>query len=234
MSMTCLLALLLCPVPGEGGDTMSESRQPGWPDSGAIEIGQEITLPEPERAGTESLEALLVHRRSVRDFDRRELTLAQAGQLLWAAQGVTEPKEGLRTAPSAGALYPLELYVVTPRGLFHYRSGPHALVLTATGDRRSALSAAALGQESVAEAPAVFVLGAVISRTAGKYGERSRRYVHIEVGHAAQNLLLQAGALGLAAVPVGAFHDQAIARVLALPADVEPLYLLPVGYARQP
>jgi SagB-type dehydrogenase family enzyme len=193
-----------------------------------------LGLPTPVTDGQMSVEAALTQRRSVRAFETRPLTVTELGQLLWAAQGITDER-GYRAAPSAGALYPLELYVATAGGLFHYEPGRHALTLTGEGDARPALYQAALRQEPVAQAPAVFVIAAVYERTAIKYGsERTPRYVHLEAGHAAQNLLLQAAALGLGAVPIGAFDDAGIQRAMGLPAEVEPLYLIPVGPVRQP
>jgi SagB-type dehydrogenase family enzyme len=200
--------------------------EPGAPPSGALAA---VTLPAPTLQGRVSLEETLAQRRSVRQFSGRPLSQAELGQLLWAAQGVTSP-EGLRTAPSAGARYPLELYVVLPEGVYHYRPQGHRLNLHLAGDQRAALHAVTLRQDAVLQAPAVLVLAAVYGRTAERYGaERTPRYVHMEVGHAAQNVLLQAVALGLGAVPVGAFHDADVQRVLALPDDQEPLYLIPVG-----
>lgn len=193
-----------------------------------------LALPEPDRSGRYPLETLLQQRRSVRDYRNSPLALSDISQLLWAAQGVTQ-RQGLRTAPSAGALYPLELYVVAgrvdglPAGVYHYQPGGHRLLATYRGDRRDGLAQAALGQSWLADAAAVVVFAAVYERTARKYGERAARYVHMETGHAAQNLFLQAGALGLDSVVVGAFDDDAVATLLQLPVDARPLLLMPVG-----
>lgn len=193
-----------------------------------------ITLPTPAVTGKQSLEALLQQRRSVREYPDAALSLTQVGQLLWAAQGITRVG-GYRTAPSAGALYPLELYVVASRvdglakGIYHYQPKDHALVKTAEEDVREALAEAALSQSSVEQAAAVIVFTAIYARTAKKYGERAARYVHIEVGHAAENLFLQVEALGLATVVVGAFHDAEVSKVLHLPENEEPLLLMPIG-----
>jgi SagB-type dehydrogenase family enzyme len=176
-----------------------------------------------------SVEEAIERRRSMREFSGVALSDAELGQLLWAAQGITDRTMGLRTAPSAGALYPLELYLVTKSGVFHYEVRSHQLRQTKSTDVRQALSHAALGQESVRDAPAVFVFAGVYRRTANKYGVRAERYVHMEAGHAAQNLLLQAVALGLVAVPIGAFRDDEVEQVLALPAMHQALYLVPVG-----
>lgn len=189
-------------------------------------------LPPPMRQGRVSLEEALARRRSVRAFARKPLSPAELGQLLWAAQGISHP-QGYRTAPSAGALYPLETYVATEAGFYHYEPRLHQLRRHSERDLRPALSKAALSQEAIREAPAVFVIAAVYERTAQKYGPaRSERYVHLEAGHAAQNLLLQAVALGLGGVPIGAFDDAQVQRSLSLPTDHRPLYLIPVGHPR--
>jgi SagB-type dehydrogenase family enzyme len=211
-----LLAAVAC------GPTTGPAAPPSEP--GAV-----TPLPAPTVAGQMSLETALAQRRSVREFNARPLTDAELGQLLWAAQGITD-RRGYRTAPSAGALYPLEVYVATADGLFHYEVGRHALAVVGRADLRPALYQAALRQAAVQQAPAVFVIAAVYERTAVKYGaERSPRYVHLEAGHAAQNLLLQAAALGLGAVPIGAFDDAGVQQALGLPTEQQPLYLIPVG-----
>ena len=194
-----------------------------------------IRLPRLTLSSGRSLERVVQVRRSVREYSRKPLTHDELAQLLWAAQGVTGP-EGLRTAPSAGALYPLEVDVVIgdvdglPSAIYRYNPDRHELVLTREGDRRRELGAAALGQDCVEAGAAVIALAAVYERTTGKYGERGIRYVHMEVGHAAQNVCLEAAALGLGAVVVGAFEDAAVKRVLGLARDEEPLALIPVGH----
>ncbi|MDY6914680.1 MAG: SagB/ThcOx family dehydrogenase [Planctomycetota bacterium] len=186
-------------------------------------------LPAPKGEGKMSLEQSLNKRRSVRRFSPGALSRQQIAQLCWAAQGVSDPERGYRTCPSAGALYPLELYIVTAAGVEHYIPDRHVTEKHLDGDLRRDLQAAAMGQSCVGQAPATFVFTAVVSRTQRKYGQRAERYVWIEVGHAAQNLLLQATAMKLGAVPVGAFQDKEIAKALSLPADQAPLYLIPVG-----
>jgi SagB-type dehydrogenase family enzyme len=191
-----------------------------------------VKLPPPHhsaKVGQISLEEALAKRRSIRSFSSAKLTWEEIGQLLWAAQGITEKRDGLRTAPSAGALYPLEMYVVLDSGVYHYQPRHHELKRTFENDVRGALSRAALGQESVREAPAVFAIVGVFERTTWKYGERGQRYVYMEAGHAAQNLLLQAAALGLGTVPIGAFHDEQVEKLLKLPKDQKALYLIPAG-----
>jgi SagB-type dehydrogenase family enzyme len=191
-----------------------------------------IRLPEPRGLNQISLEEALRQRRSIRAFSSAPLTLEEIGQLLWAAQGITEKQEGLRTAPSAGALYPLEMYVVMEWGIYHYLPHQHELTRTRENDLRREIWRAALRQESVREAPVVFVIAAVSERTTWKYGERGWRYVYMEAGHVAQNLLLQATALGLGAVSIGAFHDEKVEKFLKLPANQRALYILPVGRPR--
>lgn len=188
-------------------------------------------LPGPRKRGTLSLEETLVRRRSERGFASTPLDREQIAQLLWAAQGVTEGR--LRTAPSAGALYPLEIYLVTGEGVYHYLPQSHELERIAEGDFLSQLSKAALGQEYVREAPISVVIAAVYQRAERRYGERAARYVWIEAGHVAQNIHLQAVAMGLGSVPVGAFDDRQVHRVLSLPENQMPLYIIPVGYAAE-
>jgi SagB-type dehydrogenase family enzyme len=156
------------------------------------------------------------------------------GQLLWAAQGITA--EGyLRTAPSAGALYPLEVYVVVgkvdsiPPAAYRYRLDRHELVLIKPGDLRRELAQAALDQECIRDAAVTILFAAVYSRSTGKYGQRGFRYAYLEAGHAAQNIYLQATALGLGTVAVGAFRDAEVKRIADLPQAQEPIYLMPVG-----
>jgi SagB-type dehydrogenase family enzyme len=189
-------------------------------------------LPAPARDGEMSLEAALAARRSVRQFAQTRLTPKQIAQLCWAAQGITEPQRGLRTAPSAGALYPIELYVVTAAGVDHYEPDGHVLRRRLKDDVRRALQRAALNQEAIGEAPVSVVITAVAQRTERKYGRRAERYCFLEAGHVAQNILLQATALRLAAVPIGAFDDRDVAGVLQLPDDHRPLYIVSVGHPR--
>ena len=193
-----------------------------------------IQLPPPDWLGGPLFELTLSHRRSVREFRARELTPTEIGQLLWAAQGITDKSSGLRTAPSAGALYPLEIDAVTRAGVFRYQPKSHALTQREEKDVRAELARTALGQECIASAPCVFAIVSVAARTTRKYGNRGIRYIHMEAGHAVQNLLLQAQALGLAGVPVGAFDDDEVARVLRTAPGEEPLYLVPVGWPLRP
>lgn len=192
-----------------------------------------IKLSRPRMDGTASVEVALAARRSVRSFANKPVSLEELSQLLWAGQGITHPR-GLRTAPSAGALYPLDLLVVAgyvsslPAGIYRYEPDAHLLARIADGDRRVDLADAALGQSSVRRAPVVLAIVADYRKTTIKYGERGVRYVHLEAGHAAQNICLQATALGLGAVVIGAFSDRDVAAVLQS-ADRQPLYLIPLG-----
>lgn len=198
-------------------------------------VAQEaVTLPPPQLGDKGSLENALQARRSVREFSRRPIKLEQIAQLAWAAQGITSP-EGFRTAPSAGALYPLELYLVASRvsglepGIYHYVPASHTLERIASGDYGPDLSGAALNQGAVREAGAVFVIAGVEQRTERKYGSRAERYVYIEAGHAGENLLLQATALDLGSVVIGAFQDSAVRELLHLKRTYQPISLIAVG-----
>ncbi len=202
----------------------------------ALETQETLRLPNPRLEGPLSLEGAIYSRRSVRAFAGQPLTLAEVGQVLWAAQGMTgHGSGGLRTAPSAGALYPLEVYLLAGEveglapGFYGYRPHAHALSHLAEGDQRAALAEAAVGQDWIGEAACVLVLTAIYARTTGKYGGRGERYVHIEVGHVGQNVYLQGRALGLGTTIVGAFRDEAVQRLLGLDADEAPLALLPIG-----
>lgn len=200
----------------------------------AAQAEEIISLSSPRLSGQHAIEKVLQQRRSVREYQGAAISMVELGQLLWAAQGITHP-QGLRTAPSAGALYPLELYVVVGRveglvaGTYQYAPRLHRLEKIGSKDKRNALSRAAYFQSCVKEAAAVIVFGAIYSRTTRKYGKRGLRYVHMEVGHAAQNVFLQAEALGLGTVMVGAFSDTAVATTLHLPDKVKPLALMPLG-----
>jgi SagB-type dehydrogenase family enzyme len=193
-----------------------------------------IMLPQPEMNGSMALERAIALRRSVREFNGAPISVAALGQLLWAAQGVTHPR-GLRAAPSAGALYPIELYAISAQtgdleaGIYHFRPRPHALRQVAAGDFRTNFAVAALMQDWVAQAGVILVVAAAPERTMSKYGERGERYVAIEAGHCAQNIYLQAVSLGLGATEVGAFDDEAVARLLRLPREEEPVTSVAVG-----
>ncbi len=188
-----------------------------------------FALPPTVLKGSMSVEEAIARRRSVRRFADTPLSVEQLGRLCWAGQGITDPKRGLRASPSAGATYPLDLYVVTAAGVDHYQPEKHALRRHLTGDLRSAIRGTALNQAAVGEAPACLVITATPERAARRYGQRAMRYCLLEAGHVAQNILLQATTLELAGVPVGAFEEAKTAEVLKLPPGTEVLYLLPIG-----
>jgi SagB-type dehydrogenase family enzyme len=207
-----------------------------------------IPLPAPHKKGDLSVESALQSRRSTRRYKKASLSKEMLGQILWAAQGITEKSDhppalwggrswpgGLRTAPSAGALYPLDVYVVVggvedlPPGVYRYLPGKQALERTAEGDRRAELCQAALNQSFVRQGAVVLVISGVYARCAAKYGERAQRYTHIETGAVGQNIYLQAESLGLGTVMVGAFNDNKVQSVLGLSKDEMPLAIMPIG-----
>lgn len=193
-----------------------------------------LKLPDPRLKSGVSLEETLHGRRSVREYADEALTLEEVSQLLWAAQGITAAWGG-RTAPSAGGLYPLELYVAAGNvkelgaGVYKYNPEGHELTKVRDGDVRAQLAEAALGQRCVKEGAIDIVIAAVYQRTTKKYGDRGVRYVHMEAGHAAQNIYLQAAALNLGMVTVGAFYDEEVKTIVGMPENEAPLYVIPVG-----
>ncbi len=187
-----------------------------------------IRLPSPATVSSTSIEEALSRRRSVREFDGTPLSLEQLGQILWAAHGITDA-EGRHAAPSAGATDPLLVLAATPEGLYRYDAAGHRLEVAAEGDRLAGVAEAAR-DDRIRRAGAVVAIAADERPTVERYGERGHRYVLLEVGHAAENVLLQVVALGLGAYPVGSFDDAAVAAQLSLEADQEPLYLIPVGH----
>ncbi|MGD9108847.1 MAG: SagB/ThcOx family dehydrogenase [Gammaproteobacteria bacterium] len=187
-----------------------------------------VSLPKPAIIQSMNLNEAIQKRRSVRHFIAKPLSAEQISLLLWSAQGITDARRGLRAAPSAGALYPLEVYLVKPDGVWHYLVRQHALQQVITHDLRKNLFRAALSQS----APMNIVIAADYARTTVKYGQRGHRYVHMEVGHAAQNILLEAQALGLSAVTIGAFNDSVVNKLLQLPKKQTALYIISVGYAK--
>jgi len=205
--------------------------------SRAVGAPAELALPTARLAGAASLEATLAQRRSLRSFAATPLTAAQAGQLLWAAQGISDA-QGRRTAPSAGASYPLVLYLVAgrvegiARGVHRYQPQGHRLVAVAAGDAVVAVAAAARNQAWLGDAPALIVIAAQPGRTVARYGARADRYVAIEAGAAAQNLLLQAVALGLGGTLVGAFDDMALRSAVPLAEAEQALAIVAVGHGR--
>jgi SagB-type dehydrogenase family enzyme len=195
-----------------------------------------IKLPSPITRGKLSLEQAISKRRSVRRFKDEPLSLEQLSQLLWSAQGTTGTGGG-RATPSAGSTYPLEIFIVVGEhgieiltaGIYHYDVDNHSLSLYQTGDLRQKLADTALGQSFIAKCPADMIICAIHPRTAYRYGRRGERYVHMEVGHVGQNVSLQAVALGLGTVMVGAFDDEEVTKVLKLEEQIKPLYIIPMG-----
>ena len=193
-----------------------------------------LILPTPRHDSETSVEKALLERRSVRSYADEPLTLSEISQLLWAAQGITNPSGG-RTAPSAGALYPLEIYLLAGEindlttGIYHYKPDDHSLTLIIEGDQRQALYEAALSQSAVKDAAAVIVITAIYERTTVKYGERGIQYVHMEVGSVAQNVYLQAVSLDFGTVFIGAFHNDQVKHILRLSEAEIPLGIMPVG-----
>jgi SagB-type dehydrogenase family enzyme len=199
-----------------------------------VHSSDSINLPEPRLESDFSVEQAIQNRRSVRKFSKKPLTLAEVSQLLWSAQGMTGDG-GLRSAPSAGALYPLVIYLVAGNvtdlepGIYQYSPGGHKLLRIKEGDSRKELSSAALKQHWMKDSAALLIFSAIEKKTTWKYRKRGIRYIHIEVGHSAQNVFLQAQSLGLGAAVVGAFDDSRVEKILDLPAGEQVLYLMPVG-----
>ncbi len=189
-----------------------------------------IQLTDPNLKGAISLEEALVKRRSVRQFSSEPVKRSQIGQLAWAGQGITEPQRGLRTAPSAGAIYPIELLFATQEGLFVYRPADHSLLQIGDQDIRNMLATAASGSESVAGAGCDIIVAGNVRKLTDRFKDKARTYMHMEVGHIAQNILLQAVCLDLGAVTIGGFDTKEVRKVCRLRRDLEPLYIICVGY----
>jgi len=221
-------------VLNDSGASISATPEPPSVLSPDTPASSTVELPAPELKGRMSVEEALSRRRSVREYAAGPLQLAEVSQLLWAAQGVTAEWGG-RAAPSAGGLYPLEVLLVAGEvaglapGVYRYTPAAHNLALIREGDLRASLAAAALDQQWVSQASTNIVITAIYARTTGKYGDRGVRYVDMEAGHAAQNICLEATALGLGTGTIGAFHDDRVKELLDLAADEIPLYILPVG-----
>lgn len=197
-------------------------------------IGNRIELPVPNESSDISVEEALLQRRSIRQYSQEPLKLQEVSQLLWSAQGVTNER-GYRTAPSAGATFPLQLYIVAgnveglDKGVYLYDPDSHSLGQVEKQDVQPELHSAALRQSPVLNAPILLVFTAIYDRTTGHYGERGIRYVHNEVGHAAQNVHLQVISMEMGTVVIGAFRDNAVKEIMNLPENEEPLYIMPVG-----
>ncbi len=197
----------------------------------------QIYLPAPSQKGGMSLAEAIARRTSIRDFTPQTISQLQLSQILWAAQGASDTSWNRRAVPSAGATFPLEVFIACggngiegiADGIYHYNTGSHSLTRHHEGDVRLELARAALDQEFIYEAPLDIVICAVYERTLRRYGTRGERYVHMEVGHAGQNIYLHATALGLGTVAIGAFHDEQVREVLRLDKQYKPLYIMPVG-----
>ena len=188
----------------------------------------EIQLPKPNFKGKKSLDECIYERESVRNYRDKEIEIEKISQILWASQGKKGQK---RTVPSAGATYPLEIYVnMKDNGFFHYNLEKHRLELITKDDLSENLAEASWNQRFIAESYIVVIMCAEFSRTTQRYGQRGRRYVFIEVGHCAQNVHLEVVALSLVSVPIGAFDDDKIKTILNIPKNIEPLYIIPIGY----
>jgi len=195
-----------------------------------------LKLPAPTLKGKVSVEEAIAKRRSIRKYKAEPLTLTQLSQILWSAQGITGSQQ-LRAAPSAGATYPLEIFILAGKetaekleaGVYHYDLATHSLVRQRYGDLRRELAKAALDQGFLATAPVDIVICALYQRTCHRYGRRGERYTHMEMGHVGENIHLQAVALGLGAVMIGAFNDEEVRRILNVQEQFRPLYIIPLG-----
>lgn len=188
-----------------------------------------ILLPQPKKHGRYALEEVFVRRRSHREFAPQALSAAELGQLLWAAQGVTHP-DGFRTAPSCGALYPLQMYTADEQGIERYEPTSHALVRVIFDDRRDLLARSAFEQGALGKAPMVIVVTAKLEKLRDRYGGLAPRYAAMEAGHAVQNLLLQATAMDLVAVPVASMRTDLVHDLIQAGPHEIPLYLVPLGH----
>lgn len=189
-----------------------------------------IDLPQPKLISKVSLEEAIFRRRSQREFKDKDIPIEYLSQILWAAQGITDQSYGFRAAPSAGALYPLSLYIVKKDGVFRYIPDGHKLLELKNTDIRPSIARASLGQNYITDAPVSIIIAGNFRITQAKYGPRAFRYVCMEIGHVAENIHLQAVALGLGSVPIGAFWDDVVRTNLELPDTQDPLYIIPIGY----
>jgi len=223
-----------------GFPLLREHDLPGQGTQSYSFVGSVLVLPPPRLKGAMSVEEAIHKRRSKRDYSDEPITLEELSQLLYSAQGISEPANRLRTAPSAGGTYPLEIYVVVKEGgcatleagTYRYDPSQHALERSSRGDIHMELTAASLDQAWVRDAAINIIVAAVYERTTGRYGDRGVRYVHMEVGHAGQNIYLEATSLGLGTVVIGAFHEDQIQGLLNLSENCKPLYVIPVGRPR--
>ncbi|MFC1500883.1 SagB/ThcOx family dehydrogenase [Elusimicrobiota bacterium] len=192
-----------------------------------------VSLPQPKLDSSYSLERAILKRRSVRNYINKELDNGQISQVLWSAQGITNKSMGFRSAPSAGAIYPIELLVLTNKGVFIYYPDNHSLGKISSADKRSELSRAAYSQGFISDAGMTVVVCANYSHITKRYGSRGIRYADMEAGHIAQNIHLQAVALELSSVPVAAFSEEGVHELLNLSKDSTPIYIISVGYKNE-
>jgi len=188
-----------------------------------------MKFPSPQTNSNISLEQAIESRRSVRQFTAEPLTVNQIGQLCWSAQGITDPNKGLRTAPSAGALYPIQIYVMLPDGLYLYKPESHDITRLISSDLRKSVSDAAFNQRTIQNAPCTFIIAGSINKIEARYRNRGAKFTYLEAGHIAQNIQLQAVSLGLGSVPIGVLDSKTVVQICKLPGDLEVLYLIPVG-----
>jgi len=198
-----------------------------------------VSLPAPAVEGGPGLWEVAARRRSHRTFAAAPLSLQALSQLLWATQGITRRQTGyaFRAAPSAGALYPVETYVVAHRvetiepGVYHYDVRSHALELINQGDHGDDVARAALDQPMAAQAAAVFVWTAVVDRSKWKYRQRAYRYVYLDAGHIGHALALAAEALSLGSCAIGALYDEEVNAIVGVDGKGETaVYMAVVGH----
>lgn len=246
MFSTLLAMLMLITLSGhssKAGRNYLASNEPILNKMNQDIIEKTIQLPEPRFDSDFSIEEVMLKRRSHRNFVKSAISLEDLSQVLWAAYGITKADDsreifrgGFRTAPSAGATFPLEIYAIVGKvndlesGVYRYISDGHKLVKISDDDIKSSLAKAALNQEMIEDAPVSLLFSAVFERTTQRYGDRGKkRYVCMEIGHVAQNVYLQVEALGLGTCAIGAFNDKKVSEAMHLRKEEEPLYIMPIG-----
>ncbi len=216
------------------GNNSPDSNKEAMVSTFPEEPGSRLSLPEPTTDGSMSLEMAISLRRSTRTYANQPLSIKEVSQLLWSAQGITNER-GFRTAPSAGATFPLEIFVVVnnveglKKGIYHYHPHEHALLFVRDDDVSADLARACLSQSMITDGGIVIIFAAEFERTTARYGERGIRYVYNEIGHASQNVHLQAASLNLGTVVIGAYRDEEVEEILQLEAVFRVLYLMPIG-----
>lgn len=197
-------------------------------------------LPAPQLSGNLSVETAIQNRRSVRSYSNETISISNVSQILWSAQGITDNQNNLRATPSAGQVYPLEIYVVVGNstvtglapGAYHYVPSNNTLEKTVNGDLRSHLSSIATEQEAVNQAPVDFIITGNYQKMINKYKDPTlcTRFVDLEAGHAGENIYLQAESMGLVTVAIGSFNETQMIQLLELPQNETPLYIFPLGH----